>query len=164
MGLSTSRARDAGAVLPDEWRVLRTAPAAGSWNMACDLTLLDLARAGRTGFLRVYGWREPTVSFGRNERTAGIFSKDALAAAGLVAVRRPTGGRALLHHREITYSVAVPVDHEVRWQHVYRAINEVLLRALVAMGVPAAVVETRPSSSPTHHASDVAPAAGVDAL
>lgn len=122
--------------------------------MACDLTLLDLARRERTGFLRVYGWIEPTVSFGRNERTAGIFSATALAAAGLAAVRRPTGGRALLHHREITFSVAIPMDDDLRWQQAYHATNEMLLRALVSLGVPANVVEKKSQSSgPLRHSS-----------
>jgi len=135
------------AVLPRDWCVLRTPPAAGSWNMACDLTLLELARTQHTGFLRVYGWSEPTVSFGRNERTAGVYSASALVASGLAAVRRPTGGRALLHHREVTYSVAIPMHDDVRWQQAYRAINEILLRALEGMGVPANIVETRTPSN-----------------
>ncbi|MBC8085677.1 MAG: hypothetical protein H7Z40_00310, partial [Phycisphaerae bacterium] len=111
--------------------------------MACDLTMLEMARDERAGFLRVYGWSEPTVSFGRNERTLGIFSPEALSAAGLAAVRRPTGGRALLHHREVTYSVAIPMEDDLRWQQAYRAVNELLQRALVGLGVPASLVESR---------------------
>lgn len=148
--------REAG-ILPDEWRLFRTAPANGSWNMACDLTMLAMARDEQVGFLRVYGWSAPTVSFGRNERTTGIFSPEALASAGLAVVRRPTGGRALLHHREVTYSVTIPMQDDLRWQHAYAAINRLLQRALAGLGVPAVISEKRTSAAPEGRADS-----GVD--
>jgi lipoyl(octanoyl) transferase len=138
------------ASLPTDWRLLRTAPAEGGWNMACDLTLLELARATQIGYIRVYGWSRPTVSFGRNERIVGAISPEMLAASGLDAIRRPTGGRALLHHREVTYSVAIPLIDELRWHHAYAAINELLRLALVNLGVPARISGTSESAVPRY--------------
>lgn len=115
--------------------------------MAMDLTLMDLARANGVGILRIYGWSQPTVSFGRNERTAGVYVANELVAAGLDVVRRPTGGRALLHAREVTYSVAMPVSDPTRWQSAYNAVNLRLLRAMQSLGVPAHIATGSASQS-----------------
>lgn len=115
--------------------------------MACDLALMDVARNEGVGVLRVYEWAVPTVSFGRHERTAGVYSAEALAAAGLSAVRRPTGGRALLHAREVTYSVTLPVDHSLRWTATYDLVNACLLRAMLALDVPARIVGSLAAAS-----------------
>ncbi len=66
-----------------------------------------------------------------------------LERAGLPAVRRPTGGRALLHAREVTYSVVLPLHEQWPWRVAYDAINALLLRALVRLGVPARIVAER---------------------
>ena len=76
----------------------------GYWNMAVDEWLLSTAHQ-RPPTLRLYGWREPTVSLGRNERWQRVVSPKRLRQKEIRLVRRPTGGRAVLHHREITYSV-----------------------------------------------------------
>ncbi|MEO7363148.1 MAG: hypothetical protein ABI120_22635, partial [Gemmatimonadaceae bacterium] len=98
------------------------------------------AREYAVGILRVYEWSAPTVSFGRHERTVGIYSPESLANAGLSAVRRPTGGRALLHSRELTYSVSLPIPDETPWATAYDCVNERLLCAMLAMGIPARIV------------------------
>lgn len=130
------------------WRYITDGPADGATNMATDLALLDHAR--RTGgcTLRVYAWSRPTLSFGRHERTKGRFSAATLEAAGVDAVRRPTGGRALLHHREVTYSVAAPVNG-LSLGESYRAINAILRDALARLGVNAEPATRRgPASRP----------------
>ena len=127
-------------LLPTVWRLLRTAPADGPWNMACDVALMESARTDGVGLLRVYEWSVPTVSFGRHESARGVYSDEALARAGLSAVRRPTGGRALLHSREVTYSVTMPIANDVRWSKAYDAVNLRLLRAMQTLGVPARIV------------------------
>ena len=126
--------------LPALWRLLRTAPADGAWNMACDLALMAAARTDGVGFLRIYEWSVPTVSFGRHERTSGIYSATLLAEHGLAAVRRPTGGRALLHSREVTYSVTMPIGDKWRWNAAYDRVNALLLHAMLALKIPAHVV------------------------
>ncbi|HWZ58818.1 MAG TPA: biotin/lipoate A/B protein ligase family protein [Gemmatimonadaceae bacterium] len=123
------------------WRLLYTEPLDGIDNMALDHALL--ARAARTGecVLRVYSWASPTVSFGRHQRTAGIYDH-----LHLPAVRRPTGGRAVLHAREATYSVTAPVTRPLRT--AYHRINYLLLDALRHLGVAATLAPPTPAPPP----------------
>ncbi len=107
--------------------------------MAVDLALLGGVADGSAGVLRTYDWSEPTVSFGRNEPVRGVWDVDAMRAAGLGVVRRPTGGRALLHEHEATWSVCLPIADSVPWRSVYAEVNARLCGALQALGIPAAV-------------------------
>ncbi|BAH37804.1 hypothetical protein GAU_0762 [Gemmatimonas aurantiaca T-27] len=135
------------AVLPTTWSVWPCEPADGPTNMAIDAALLAQAVPG-VAVWRWYGWSAPTVSFGRNERVAGRFSPDSLAKAGLTAVRRPTGGRALLHAREITYSVTVGLASEAGWRDAYDAVNHILHGALRHMGVDVQRAGAQPPVAP----------------
>lgn len=130
---------------PASWRLLHTEAADGGWNMACDLALMAFARENNVGVLRVYGWAQPTVSFGRNERLVGRLNPERLASRHLAGVRRPTGGRALLHDAEITYSVVLPVATKTAWRGVYDNVNRALLAAVHTLGVAASIA---PSTSP----------------
>jgi lipoyl(octanoyl) transferase len=122
--------------LPSRWAIWRDGAADGVTNMATDAALLSQVRTGHAVW-RWYAWERPTVSFGRHERTAGRYSAEQLARIELPAVRRPTGGRALLHAREITYSVTCPLDGRLGWRVAYDAINAILLATLHDVGVPA---------------------------
>lgn len=124
----------------NRWRSLLSPPLTGATNMACDVALMDRARATGEGVIRVYSWSAPTLSFGRNQKTAA-YDRDALASAGMAVVRRPTGGRAILHHREITYSVTAPAAADASVADEYSWINALLVRALKSMGVPAEIAE-----------------------
>ena len=110
--------------------------------MALDAALLE--RGSRTGetVLRVYGWRAPTLSFGRNQTARGLYDGAAAAARGFEVVRRPTGGRAVLHHREVTYSVTGPVDAGQSLRESYGRINRLLLDGLRRLGVRAELART----------------------
>jgi lipoyl(octanoyl) transferase len=134
--------RDAWRDVP--WRVLRTPAWTGAENMATDLALLDLATASAepAWTLRLYSWARPTLSFGRNEAARRYFSPDGLAANGVDAVRRPTGGRALMHWREVTYSLTGALPMDAPWRDVYDDINAALVDALNAIGVPAVLATT----------------------
>ena len=123
------------ARLPRHWEWWEDGQHDGVTNMATDDALLATVRAG-VGSWRWYGWAQPTVSFGRNERVVGRITPTWLADAGLAAVRRPTGGRALLHARELTYSVTMPWPQPLSWRLAYDAINTVLLDALRTLGLP----------------------------
>src|SRR5512132_3240243 len=91
------------------WRLLFAAPRSGAENMARDMALLSrAARTGETVF-SIYSWSHPTLSFGRNQPAAGLYDVEKIRDAEMDVVRRPTGGRAILHHREVTYSVTAPV-------------------------------------------------------
>lgn len=134
--------------------MLRTPPADGAWNMAVDLALLDVARAENIGVLRVYGWRRPTVSFGRNEAVAGLLTPAALQQSDFDFVRRPTGGRALLHHREVTYSVTMPLAQDIRWGAAYAATNALLLEAMIRLGIPASLGRPASATAPAANRED----------
>jgi lipoate-protein ligase A len=109
--------------------------------MATDEALL--LRARRTGetVYRVYGWSRPTVSLGRNQAARWRYDLELARARGIEFVRRPTGGRAILHHREITYSVAAPITAFRSPRESYRTINRLLLEVLRALGVDARQAE-----------------------
>src|SRR3954471_182370 len=116
------------------WRLLLSPPLGGPENMALDEALMARARRSGETVLRVYGWSSPTLSLGRNQRARGIYLADELERRGIGVVRRPTGGRALLHHREITYSVTAPCAHDGGLVAEYRRINLLLGSALGALG------------------------------
>ncbi len=105
--------------------------------MALDHALMSRARRSGEAVLRVYEWSSPVLSLGRNQRARGEYLDGELANREVTVVRRPTGGRALLHHREVTYSVTAPVIPTDGLTAVYDRINALLLNALHALAVPA---------------------------
>jgi lipoyl(octanoyl) transferase len=130
--------------------------------MALDLALLDHAHHDGAAVLRTYRWARPTVSFGRNEPVRHVWDVAAMQAAGYDVVRRPTGGRALLHADEVTYSVVLPLPRDVPWRVAYDAVNARLLAALRSLEVPAELhaPTDRPPVSPDGPACFAEPAAG----
>ena len=119
------------------WRVLLVPPRSGAENMARDNGLMDRARETGEGVLSIYEWSRPTLSLGRNQTAAGKYDPGRIGDLGLDVVRRPTGGRALLHHHEVTYSVTAPADGDESLHETYRAINQLLLCGLAVLGVNA---------------------------
>jgi len=119
------------------WRLLVTEPLEGSENMALDHALLRRARRTGECVLRTYGWSRPTVSVGRHQTTVGIYDRERAARLGIPVVRRPTGGRAVVHARDVTYSVTAPAA--ALGPAPYDAINALLLDALGRLGVVAAL-------------------------
>lgn len=128
--------------------------------MACDVALM--ARARRTGesVFRVYAWANPTLSFGRHEAARRHYDAGVIAAAGVDVVRRPTGGRALLHHREVTYSITGPVVPGESLTSSVRRFNQLLLDALRALGVDAREAGKSPTMRPEGAACFAVPSAG----
>ena len=112
--------------------------------MALDEALMARARRAGETVLRVYAWSRPTLSLGRNQRAVGIYDEPLLAERGVGVVRRPTGGRALLHHREVTYSVTAPCDDTGALLAEYGRINALLCSALGSLGLP--VVAAAPAA------------------
>ncbi len=105
--------------------------------MARDAGLMDRARETGEIVFSVYGWERPTLSFGVHQTARDRYDLDAIAAHGLDVVRRPTGGRALLHNREVTYSVTAPIPDSESLTTAYRRINRILLDGLRLLGVEA---------------------------
>ena len=143
MGSGSLRTNAWDSHLTSDWRTMRSPPLDGASNMAIDAALLTSASRRGFGVWRTYSWASPTISFGRNETVRRRFSPESIASAGLDAVRRPTGGRALLHAAEVTYSVTLPVADSVPWMAVYGAINRVLVTALRALGAPVELATLR---------------------
>lgn len=115
----------------------------GFFNMALDEALAGEVESGRLeAFVRLYGWRPPAVSLGRNQREDEV---DAAACRrdGIDIVRRPTGGRAVYHRDELTYSLAARLDDPIfggSAMDAYRAIGRGLCLGLQNLGVGAELV------------------------
>lgn len=86
------------------------------------------------GFLRFYRWNPATVSFGRNQPARGLYDVGVARAAGVGFVRRPTGGRAVFHHLEVTYGIAFPVGSLGTPREAYHRINRGLAAGLQRLG------------------------------
>jgi lipoate-protein ligase A len=106
--------------------------------MAVDETLMESARSGLTT-LRLYSWRPGCLSFGRNQTARGRYDGAAARRLGFDVMRRPTGGRSVLHHREVTYSITAPADRWGGLREAYARINHALADGLRELGVPATV-------------------------
>jgi lipoate-protein ligase A len=128
-----------------EWLVLADAPASGAWNMALDAALLRAAERDALRALRLYAWDPPTLSFGRNEPALRRYDRGAIAARALAVVRRPTGGRAVWHDRELTYAVTAPEDAFGPLRATYREIHAMLAEALASLGAAVHLAADRPS-------------------
>lgn len=115
------------------WRVLSDPPMPGFENMARDHALAEELEAGHA-VLRLYRWDRPTVSLGRNEPGKRSYDTDRARESGIPFVRRPTGGRAVLHSDELTYAVVAPLRALGRLREVYERVNEGLMIGLRALG------------------------------
>lgn len=90
--------------------------ASGLQNMQRDLSLLQQAEQdGRSSFfsLRLYQWSEPTITYGFAQKAQQLFDYERLKQDGIAIVARSTGGRALLHHDELTYALCASINHPV---------------------------------------------------
>ena len=123
------------------WSFIDTGVARGAYNMAVDEVLLDeCANRGGGPYLRLFGWNPPTVTLGFGQKLERELDVEKCRQMGVDIVRRPTGGRAVLHWGELTYSVvcataAGEVGEDVG--EVYHAIGCCLVRGLRILGVEA---------------------------
>jgi lipoate-protein ligase A len=119
-------------------RLLDTGAGEPDWNMAVDDALLESVRLGLSPpTLRVYRWSQPTLSFGHAQRllpAPGGYDTAPASGAQLALVRRPTGGRAVLHAGDFTYAVAT-AGLPVGVRASYAVLAEGLTRALGRLGV-----------------------------
>ncbi|HUI68498.1 MAG TPA: lipoate--protein ligase family protein [Nitrospirota bacterium] len=126
------------------WKFLDTGPNIGAYNMALDEELLARAQAGDAmPVLRFYGWTPPAVSLGRFQKIENAVNADACKRLGFDIVRRITGGRAVLHHHELTYSIISRTDNPLFPPDVlgtYKIIAAGLLAGLRNLGVHADMV------------------------
>ncbi len=113
------------------WRLIKTPPARGAWNMAVDEAILEHAgRGDALPTLRLYAWDPPCLSLGHAQPFTDVDTAR-LESHGWEVVRRVTGGRAILHTDELTYSVTGPADEPKLAGTVLESYNR-LARALLA--------------------------------
>lgn len=143
------------------WRLLNSGALDGAMNMAVDVALMERARRTGETVFRTYSWATPTLSLGRNQQARGRYHPAALEKRAVTVVRRPTGGRAILHWRELTYSVTTRTDSGTSAAGMYRAINAILLDALHRLGIDAEIASpTRRERQPDEHPCFAEPSAG----
>ncbi|MCW3489027.1 lipoate--protein ligase family protein [Dethiobacter alkaliphilus] len=127
--------------MQDTWRLIHDSPLPGKINMKRDLDLLKEVCEGRSRpVLRFYSWSPPALSLGFFQKAEEIVDIEACRQLGIDIVRRPTGGRALLHHRELTYSVIVPEGHPLIPKSVlesYKLLSQGIISGLGALGIKA---------------------------
>ncbi len=128
----------------DTWRLLINSPASGAWNMAVDEAILESAGRGDSlPTLRLYAWDPPCLSLGYAQPYADV-DLDRLKERGWDIVRRPTGGRAILHTDELTYSIVGPASHPILDGSVLESYNRLaraLAQAVKALGLSVTMKE-----------------------
>lgn len=134
-----------------EWRLIWSGPGDAARNMAVDEALLEgCARGDSPPTLRFYTWDPPAVSLGYAQDPEAEIDPDACRRLGVAWVRRPSGGRAVLHGRDLTYSVAAPAAVLPGGVlDVYRRLAAGLAAGLRDLGVPAEpVARAAPAEGP----------------
>ncbi len=127
--------------MTETWVFLDTGYHTPEFNMALDESLLNWHSQGLIPpVLRFYGWDPPGLSLGYFQKSKGKIDIEATHNHGYRIVRRPTGGRAVLHDNELTYSVIVAEEHEKMPKSVteaYRVISQGLLEGFSGLGIQA---------------------------
>ena len=139
------------------WRLLYTSPAPGAWNMAVDEAILEEMGNGQSlPTLRLYAWEPPCLSIGYAQPASDV-DLSRLNAFGWGMVRRPTGGRAILHTDELTYAVIAPLKEPRVSGSIlesYSRLAKALLLALQLMGLS---VQTKDHPSSPNSSRSVNP-------
>lgn len=132
------------------WRLLYTPPASGAWNMAVDESILEHISPGKSKpTLRLYSWNPPCLSLGHAQSFKDV-DVERLRERGWDVVRRLTGGRAILHTDELTYSVTGSADEPILSGGVlesYNRLSTALSHALRSLNVPVEVKEYKDGHS-----------------
>jgi len=133
-------------------RLIVDPPGDAAWNMAVDELLASrVAEAGEPGCtLRFYQWEKPTLSLGYFQSIPPEYQAK-VERGGLSLVRRTSGGGAILHDRELTYSLVVALDHPLAAdaETLYRRCHAALVAVLARHHVSAMLAEQRDARPPT---------------
>jgi lipoate-protein ligase A len=125
--------------MPTSLRIIRDCAHDAAFNMAADQYLLARAQDLNTVFLRTYSWKPPAVSLGHMQKPVLVLDGNALQREGIDWVKRPTGGRAILHWNDLTYGFVFPADTEGLGSTInesYAVISRCLLTGLELAGMP----------------------------
>ena len=124
----------------NELKLIIDPPQCGLINMAVDQDILNAVDAGESGpVLRFYCWEEPTISLGYFQKDEELDDLDEQLQK-LPVVRRITGGGAILHDKELTYSLILPLERALVGGNVndlYSLVHDIIIRLLNDAGIPA---------------------------
>lgn len=141
----------------EEWRFIRSGSGSPAYNMAVDEAILTAVSEGKAApTVRFYGWSPATLSIGYFQKAKQEIDFDALEREGIGFVRRATGGRAVLHDKELTYSIIVPESYPGIPRSVteaYRVLSEGLLSGFRRLGLAADMVKLESEEDKTQYAS-----------
>ncbi|MBC7361018.1 MAG: lipoate--protein ligase family protein [Candidatus Aminicenantes bacterium] len=132
-----------------EWFILfNRDPLPGSWNMAVDEYLFRLAQNSSNTYFRFYTWLRPTASLGCSQDVSRVVNLEECQKRGVDVVRRMTGGKMVLHHLEVTYSVASSRTDifTATLEGSYRLISQALVKGLELMGLKPTLASTTVSA------------------
>jgi lipoate-protein ligase A len=139
--------------MPAVLRILTDPPLDGSANMARDEALMEAVGRGESPLtLRLYQWSPPTISLGYFQPYADFEALEP-PARDLAVVRRPTGGGAILHDQELTYSLTLPLDHLLLSRgpnHLYELAHDAVIAALDEHSIQARRGGFTDDSGPRH--------------
>ncbi|MBC8525968.1 MAG: lipoate--protein ligase family protein [Candidatus Cloacimonetes bacterium] len=131
----------------NSWRFINSGKMSPAENMAIDEAILQGVSKGISPqTVRVYDWNPPTISFGFHQNIEKQIDIDRVKKYGFGIVRRPTGGRAVLHYDELTYAV-IALNSEILKGSIldsYRKISNVLLNTLNEIGIEADMENSLP--------------------
>ena len=123
----------------EEWRWFADGRHTAEQNMAVDAALLaDCEQGLILPTVRLYGWSEPAITLGYSQNASAELDMERCRELAIPVVRRPTGGRALLHYNELTYAVVAPVSlapFNRGLQATFQVISEALLLGLQGLGI-----------------------------
>ena len=130
-----------------KWRLIKDGYHNGFMNMAIDEAIMIAHREGLVSpTIRFYQWSPPAVSLGYFQDLKKEIDIDACQDMGIDIVRRPTGGKAVLHDKELTYSFVIKEDHPLVNDSIletYKKISRGIIKGLSYLGVKAALVPVR---------------------
>ena len=121
-----------------KWRIINSGRCSPAENMAIDEAIMQGIIAGSSlPAIRFYDWDSPTVSCGFNQSVEKEIDFDLLQVQNIGFVRRPTGGRVVLHDHEVTYAVIAPIEGKLGGNvtESYAEISKALARGLNILGI-----------------------------
>ena len=125
------------------WRLIRDGFHDGFYNMAVDEAIVTAVEKGISPpTLRLYGWKSPTLSIGYSQRTDKKIDTGYCRKNKIDIVLRPTGGRAVLHDKEVTYSLISPKNNPLFPDNIsgtYKAISKAFIRSLSFLKINASI-------------------------